>query len=143
MGLSVTSFWIDYYTIITAGECAAVSISDSRGVCGTFLYRYFSFSFHPKQTLLSVTPQISSRSDRPPTPHPPPPAPSHRAELPDCAYPGPLALISVLASSCGHWHEKRLRNEDSGGGDKERAQGQRGEDAIKRAGHKSRCQASV
>lgn len=28
---------------------------------------------------------------------------------------GPLALISVLASSRGHWHEKRLRNEDDGG----------------------------
>lgn len=27
----------------------------------------------------------------------------------------PLTLISVLASSRGHWHEKRLRNEKVGG----------------------------
>lgn len=30
-------------------------------------------------------------------------------------FPEPLTLISVLASSRGHWHEKRLRNEKVGG----------------------------
>lgn len=69
--------------------------------------------------LVHYSSDLAVRSER----DPPPPNPTQRSG-PDtlgrahgaCVSSSPLTLISVLASSRGHWHEKRLRNEEVVGG---------------------------